>query len=65
MEKTFVLNENETAFTLNVEIYKENGKKYVYIAEDLSSGVKYEVKDNEEIGKCVSEYISDTYGEII
>ena len=65
MEKTFVLNENETGFTLNVEVYKENGKKYVYIAEDFSSGMKFEIKNNKEIGKRVSEYISNTYGEII
>ena len=65
MEKTFVLNENETGFTLNVEVYKENGKKYVYIAEDFSSGMKFEIKNNNEIGKCVTEYISNTYGEII
>lgn len=65
MEKTFVLNENETGFTLNVEVYKENGKKYVYIAEDFSSGMKFEIKNNKEVGKCVTEYISNTYGEII
>ena len=50
---------------LMLKFTRKTEKKYVYIAEDFSSGMKFEIKNNKEIGKRVSEYISNTYGEII
>ncbi len=51
---------------IEIELYTENGKHYVYLANDGSSGCKYEYNTREELRKYVGDYVEDVleyYGE--
>lgn len=48
-----------------IEIYEENGKQYLYMSNDGSSGVKVEVKTKEEIKQYINEYIEDVVDYIM
>ena len=45
--------------TIQVEIYRENGKLYIYLGTECSSGCKYEMKDISEAGKYLDIFIAD------
>ena len=40
---------NNMYLNLSIELYEEVGQKWVYIAEDNSSGAKYTYNDKEEL----------------
>lgn len=46
-------------FNMEVEVIEENGKKYVYLANDGSSGCEYEFKTKAELRKLVADYAAD------
>jgi len=49
---------------LNVEVetFEENGKKFVYLANDGSSGCKYKYKTKDKLKQIVADYIADLVG---
>lgn len=46
---------------ISVELFVEDNKQFVFIADENSSGCKYEVKSFEDIGKRVAEYLQDNW----
>lgn len=46
-----------------VDIYTEDGKQMCYIATQNSSGCKYEVKNSEDVGKLITDYL-ESYDDI-
>jgi hypothetical protein len=48
-----------------IEVYEQDGKQYLYMASDGSSGVKVEVKTKEEIKQYINEYIADVVDYIM
>ena len=42
---------------ITVETFEENNQLYVFIAAENTSGARYPIKDNTEIGTKVQEYI--------
>ena len=46
---------------LDVDIYKsDNGEYKVFISQDNTSGVSYDIKTTNDIGKCIERYL-ETY----
>lgn len=48
---------------IEIEIYKKNGKKYVFISHDGSSGCKYKFENENDLTQKISDYIKDNYDE--
>lgn len=44
---------------IEIEIYVEDGKTYVYLSHDGSSGCKYKAKDKDDIKKIIADYAAD------
>lgn len=51
---------DKSSITLELELYKdENGDDFIYISNESSSGCKYPVRTEKEIGKRIMEYLED------
>lgn len=50
-----------TIANIEIEIYAKDGKNFVYLSNDGSSGVKEEIKSIEDLKKIVSDYVEDAY----
>jgi len=50
---------------IEIELYEENGKRYVYLSNDGSSGCKYEIVDNKSLQEIVANYVADIYTDLI
>lgn len=46
-------------FNVEIETGKKNGKKIVYLANDGSSGCKYEYETQEQLLDIIKNYIDD------
>lgn len=51
----------KTIANIEVELVEENGKFYVYMANDGSSGVKYEYKNADDLQALVGEYAAECH----
>lgn len=47
--------------TIEVELYTEDDKRKVYISNDGSSGVSYEVKDMGDLHQVIGQYLIDNF----
>ena len=52
---------NGKSIFIELELYKEDDKTYMYVSNDGSSGYKFEIKDFKDIGKCINDYIEDHF----
>ena len=50
---------------ITVELYKENGIKKVYVAEECSSGEGYTYETADDIGKAVADYLDGYFSDIV
>ena len=48
---------NNTDDMLSVELFVKNGKQYVFISNEMSTGAEYQVNTTADIGKCVAQYV--------
>ena len=57
--------ETKKAINLNLEIelYSEEGKQYIYMTSPDATGVKYEVTDTKHLRKLVADFIEECYEE--
>lgn len=46
-------------FNVEIEIIKKNGKNVLFIANDGSSGCKYEFETKEQLKKLIKGYVDD------
>lgn len=46
---------------IEIEVYVKDGKNFVYLSNDGSSGVKQEFTSSEELKKIVANYVEDAY----
>lgn len=53
--------DERTIANIEIEIYTKDGKNFVYLSNDGSSGVKEEIKSIEDLKKIVADYVEDTY----
>lgn len=44
---------------ISIELYEEWGQKWVYIADEGSSGCKYVYNDKEELKEIINDYVND------
>ena len=44
---------------IEIEVIEENGKTYVFLANDGSSGCKYEFKSKDELKQIIADYVAD------
>lgn len=47
--------------TIEVELYTEDDKRKVYISNDGSSGVSYEVRDMGDLHRVIGQYLIDNF----
>ena len=58
-------NGGTTMFTdFKFELFEKDGKQFLYMSSDGSSGVKYEVHSKEEILKYTNWYIGNVLDEM-
>ncbi len=48
---------------LEIELYKENGQNYVYLAHNGSSGCKYPFNSLQQVNSICANYIEDVIGD--
>ena len=53
--------DERTIANIEIEIYAKDGKNFVYLANDGSSGVKQEIKSSEDLKKIVASYVEEAY----
>lgn len=53
--------DERTIANIEIEIYAKDGKNFVYLSNDGSSGVKKEIKSGEDLKKIVAGYVEDAY----
>lgn len=53
--------DENTISNIEIELYIKNGKNFVYLSNDGSSGVKQEFTSSEELKKIVADYVEDVY----
>ena len=56
-----VEDDERTIANIEIEIYAKDGKNFVYLSNDGSSGVKEEIKSIEDLKKIVADYVEDAY----
>ena len=44
---------------ISVEFYTENGKQFMFISSENSSGCKYEIKNLADVGKVMQSYVEN------
>lgn len=44
-----------------IEVYKENGRNYVFLSHNGSSGCKYEFTDEKQLKEIVGNYVQNSY----
>lgn len=49
------------SINLNIEIYQDNGKYYVFLSEDSSSGATYKVDTVEDVAERIKLYFNSRY----
>ena len=54
-----VKDDERTIANIEIEIYTKDGKNFVYLSNDGSSGVKYKFKDTADLCKIISSYVKD------
>lgn len=54
MPKQYLLNCN-----ISVELFVKDGKQFVFIADDNSSGCEYPIKNLSDVGKYVNIYLEN------
>ena len=47
------------------ELFEKDGKQYLYMSSDGSSGVRVEVKTKEEIQQWINDYVGQVLDEIM
>ena len=53
--------DERTIANIEIEIYAKDGKNFVYLSNDGSSGVKQEIKSSEDLKKIVASYVEEAY----
>lgn len=53
--------DENTISNIEIELYVKNGKNFVYLSNDGSSGVKQEFTSSKELKKIVADYVEDVY----
>ena len=48
-----------TIANFEIEVYVKDGKNFVYLSNDGSSGAKYEFKDTTDLCNTISAYVED------
>lgn len=46
-------------WNVEVEVIRKNGKLWVYLANDGSSGCKYQFQTKEELKQLINDYVAD------
>ena len=54
----------EILANIEIEIFKEEGKNFVYLSNDGSSGCKYEFIDEGHLQRLVADYVVNCYREV-
>lgn len=49
----------QTIANIEIEVYVKDGKNFVYLSNDGSSGAKYEFKDTTDLCNTISAYVED------
>lgn len=53
--------EQEFDIVINLELYKEGDRYFVFLADASSSGYKMSVSNTEEIGNAVKNYLEEQF----
>lgn len=50
---------------LEIELYEEDGKQYIYMTTPDATGVKYEITDTKQLGTLAGDFIHECYEEAL